>query len=168
MRLTFLVIRSLVYASAFLWLWTWVARLLRRFDSFFGGPLPVWTETLGYGGLVLGAGLVVWCIGAFTVQGRGTPAIFDSPRRLVGVGPYRYIRNPMYIGGALLLMGFGCLLRSPSILVFVSIWWLLFHLFVVLYEEHTLRAKFGPDYEEYCRRTPRWIPRFGRAASVEI
>ena len=75
MRLTFLVIRSLVYASAFLWLWTWVARLLRRFDGFFGGPLPAWTETFGYGGLALGGGLVVWCIGAFIVQGRGTPAM---------------------------------------------------------------------------------------------
>ena len=50
MRLTFLAMRSLVYASAFLWLWTWVAGLLRRFDRFFGGPLPAWTETLGYGG----------------------------------------------------------------------------------------------------------------------
>ena len=64
----------------------------------------------------------------------------------------------MYIGGALLLLGFGLYQRSPSIVLFVPIWWLLFHLVVVLYEEATLRGKFGPDYDEYCRRTPRWIP----------
>ncbi len=120
----------------------------------------MWSQTGGFGALALGAALVAWCLGAFIVQGRGTPALFDSPRRLVAAGPYRYVRNPMYIGGALLLLGFGLVQRSPSIVLFVAVWCLLFHLFVVLYEEAALRAKFGPDYEEYCRRTPRWIPRF--------
>ena len=75
-------------------------------------------------------------------------------------GPYRFVRNPMYIGGALLLLGFGLYQRSPSIVLFAPGWWLLFHLLVVLYEEATLRSKFGPDYDAYCRRTPRWIPRY--------
>ncbi len=65
----------------------------------------------------------------------------------------------MYIGGALLLLGFGLYQRSPSIVLFVPAWWLLAHLLVVFYEEAHLRSKFGPDYDEYCRRTPRWIPR---------
>jgi protein-S-isoprenylcysteine O-methyltransferase Ste14 len=65
----------------------------------------------------------------------------------------------MYLGAAMLLLGFGLYQRSPSIALFVPAWWLLFHAFVVFYEEATLREKFGSDYEKYCRRTPRWIPR---------
>ena len=156
----FAALRSILYASGFLWLWAWIATPLRRYDDTLGGALPVWSRAGGFGVLALGAALVAWCLGAFVVQGRGTPALFDSPRRLVAAGPYRYVRNPMYIGGALLLLGFGLFQRSPSIVLFVAVWWLLFHLFVVLYEEAALRARFGPDYEEYCRRTPRWIPRF--------
>lgn len=159
MRQTFVALRSILYASGFLWLWTWVARSLRQFDGSLGGALPPWGSTLAYAVLTLGGILVGWCMGAFIIRGRGTPAVFDSPRRLVAVGPYRHVRNPMYIGAGLLLLGFGLLLRSPSIVLFVPAWWLLFHLVVVLYEEGALRGKFGHDYEEYCRRTPRWIPR---------
>jgi protein-S-isoprenylcysteine O-methyltransferase Ste14 len=71
----------------------------------------------------------------------------------------------MYIGGALLLLGFGLQLQSPAVVLFVPAWWLLFHLVVVLYEEATLRGKFGADYDAYCRRTPRWIPRVLRSES---
>jgi protein-S-isoprenylcysteine O-methyltransferase Ste14 len=156
--LTFVALRSVMFAGGFLWLWGWVALLLRPFDDVLGGTLPEWSRAAGFAALACGGAIVAWCIGAFVVQGRGTPALFDAPRRLVALGPYRYARNPMYIGGALLLLGFGLYQRSPSIVLFVPIWWLLFHLVVVLYEEATLRGKFGPDYDEYCRRTPRWIP----------
>jgi len=164
MNRTFLALRSAVYASGFLWLWAWAVQLLRPFDDGLGGPLPGWSRAAGLFALVAGAGVAAWCIGTFVVQGRGTPALFDAPRRLVARGPYRYVRNPMYIGGALLLLGFGLYQRSPSMVLFVPAWWLLFHLLVVLYEEQTLRGKFGPAYVEYCRRTPRWIPRFTHPA----
>jgi hypothetical protein len=68
----------------------------------------------------------------------------------------------MYAGGALLLLGLGLDQRSPAIVLFAPAWWLLFHLLVILYEEPVLRSKFGQDYEAYCRRTPRWIPRLMR------
>ncbi|HEV3197081.1 MAG TPA: isoprenylcysteine carboxylmethyltransferase family protein [Bryobacteraceae bacterium] len=158
MNLTFVALRSVVFASGFLWLWTWVARLLGPFDDLLGGPLPEWSRAVGLPVLAFGGVVAAWCIGAFVVRGRGTPALFDPPRRLVRVGPYRYARNPMYIGGALLLLGVGLYQRSPAVVLFVPVWWLLFHLLVVLYEEAALRTKFGPDYDEYCRRTPRWIP----------
>jgi protein-S-isoprenylcysteine O-methyltransferase Ste14 len=158
MQVVFVALRSAVAACAFLWLWAWVALRLRPFDSALGGPLPAWTQAVGLTALVVGATVAAWCIGAFVVQGRGTPAPFDAPRRLVAVGPYRYARNPMYVGGALLLLGLGLYQRSPSIVLFVPVWWLLFHLFAVLYEEPALHRKFGRDYEEYCRRTPRWLP----------
>jgi protein-S-isoprenylcysteine O-methyltransferase Ste14 len=153
-------LRSIVYASAFLWLWVWVATPLHRFDTPLGGALPPWSRAAGFGALVVGAALAAWCIASFIVQGRGTPAVFDAPRRLVIVGPYRYVRNPMYLGGALLLLALGLIRASPAIVLFVPVWWLLFHMLVVLYEEPALRAKFGPDYERYCMRTPRWLPRF--------
>jgi hypothetical protein len=56
--------------------------------------------------------------------------------------------------------------RSPSIVLFVPAWWVLFHLLVILYEEPVLRSKFGRDYEAYCRRTPRWIPRLTLAKTI--
>lgn len=158
MNLAFVALRSVVFASGFLWLWAWVTRFLRPFDEVLGGLLPEWSRPAGFPVLAFGGVVAAWCIGAFIVRGRGTPALFDAPRRLVAVGPYRYARNPMYIGGALLLLGFGLYQRSPAIVLFVPAWWLLFHLLVVLYEEAALRSKFGPDYDEYCRRTPRWIP----------
>src|SRR3989442_9760477 len=157
MTTIFVALRSAVFAAGFLWLWVWIARLLLPFDDVLGGPLPDWTRAVELLGLALGGAVVVWCIGVFVVQGRGTPALFDAPRRLVAIGPYRYVRNPMYIGGALLLLGFGLVQQSPSVVLFVPAWLLLFHLVVVFYEEACLRDKFGHEYDEYCRRTPRWI-----------
>src|SRR5690348_14983087 len=91
-------LRSIVFAAAFLWGWGWLALMLRRFDR---APLASWTIAPGEVLFVLGGAVAAWCIGAFVVRGRGTPALFDPPRRLVAVGPYVYVRNPMYIGGAL-------------------------------------------------------------------
>jgi protein-S-isoprenylcysteine O-methyltransferase Ste14 len=159
MQTIFVALRSAVFGAGFFWLWTWIALLLRAFDPPLGGPLPPWTASAGAAILSAGAVLALWCIGAFIVRGRGTPALFDPPRRFVAVGPYRLVRNPMYVGGALLLLGFGLSQRSPAIVLFVPLWALLFHLLVVLYEEGALQAKFGSEYDDYCRRTPRWIPR---------
>jgi hypothetical protein len=94
--MTFTALRSILYALGFLWLWAWVAGSLRQFDPDLGGALPAWTFDAAFPILAVGALLVVWCLAAFIVQGRGTPALFDAPRRLVAVGPYRHVRNPMY------------------------------------------------------------------------
>lgn len=119
MVLTFVALRSVVFAFGFLWLWTWVALSLLRFDAALGGPLADWTALPGWAVLALGGMVAAWCIGTFVVRGRGTPALFDAPRRLVAVGPYRYVRNPMYVGGAMLLLGLGLVDRSPCIVLFV-------------------------------------------------
>src|SRR5262245_61539400 len=100
MKLSFVALRSAVFAAGFLGLWTWVALRLRPYDSLLGGPLPPWSRPAGYAALALGGIVAAWCIGAFVIRGHGTPALFDAPQRLVGVGPYRFVRNPMYIGGA--------------------------------------------------------------------
>jgi protein-S-isoprenylcysteine O-methyltransferase Ste14 len=83
----------------------------------------------------------------------------DPPRKFVAAGPYRCVRNPMYIGGFLVLAGFGLYEQSPAILFFALPWLLLAHLFVMLYEEPHLRATFGTPYDTYCRSVPRWLPR---------
>ena len=160
MKTVFIAVRALVVMAAFLWLWAWVALGLRRYDSLYNLQLPEWTRLLAVPVMLAGAALAVACIATFVVIGRGMPAPFDPPRQFVAVGPYRCVRNPMYIGGALLLAGFALYLRSGAALIFCLPWLLLAHIFVLLYEEPTLRTKFGAPYETYCRTVPRWIPRF--------
>ncbi len=106
-----------------------------------------------------GAAVAVWCIFTFATIGNGTPAPFDPPRRLVIRGPYRFVRNPMYIGAGLALASAALFYESWPILVYAGLFFLATHVFVVLYEEPTLRRTFGEEYEVYCRQVGRWWPR---------
>ena len=106
-----------------------------------------------------GGALALWCIFTFVVVGRGTPAPFDPPRRLVVRGPYAVVRNPMYIGAGLALAGASLFYRSPALLLYAVGFVLATHFFVVLYEEPALRRAFGTEYDLYCRRVRRWWPR---------
>ena len=159
MKTLFIALRSLAFMAAFLYLWTWVALGVRSWDAALGMVLPPWVRGLGVGLLGAGALLALTCVGCFVVRGQGTPAPFDAPREFVAVGPYRRVRNPMYLGGLMLLLGLGCYLRSGAIVVFAGAWVLLAHLFVIGYEEPALRRRFGAAYEAYCRNVRRWIPR---------
>lgn len=109
--------------------------------------------------IAVGAAFYFRCALDFVFKGRGTPAPIDAPKFLVTSNLYRMVRNPMYVGVVMVVVGEALFLQSFAILRYAGIVWLGFHLFVVLYEEPTLREKFGKDYEEYCRRVPRWIPR---------
>jgi protein-S-isoprenylcysteine O-methyltransferase Ste14 len=108
---------------------------------------------------VSGAALALACILTFVFVGRGTPAPFDPPRRLVTKGPYRLVRNPMYLGAGLALAGAAVAYRSIPLLGYAGAFILITHSFVVLYEEPTLRRTFDGDYEAYCRRVGRWWPK---------
>jgi protein-S-isoprenylcysteine O-methyltransferase Ste14 len=108
---------------------------------------------------VVGAAVALWCILTFATIGKGTPAPFDPPRRLVIRGPYRFVRNPMYIGAGLALASAALFYESLPLLGYAALFFLVTHTFVVLYEEPTLRRTFGPDYEAYCRQVRRWLPR---------
>lgn len=113
-------------------------------------------------GMVLGTAgtaLALSCIVAFAFVGRGTPAPFDPPRRLVVQGPYRFVRNPMYIGAGFALAGAALFYQSFGLLGYIGVLFLVTHLFVAAYEEPTLRRTFGKEYREYCERTGRWWPR---------
>jgi protein-S-isoprenylcysteine O-methyltransferase Ste14 len=106
-----------------------------------------------------GAALALTCILTFVFVGKGTPAPFDPPRRLVVQGPYRLVRNPMYLGAGLALAGAALFYRSIPLLGYAGVFLLITHSFVVLYEEPTLRQTFEKDYDAYCHRTGRWWPK---------
>ncbi len=114
---------------------------------------------LGWAPMVVGAGFYFRCALDFVFKGRGTPLPIDAPKFLVTSNLYRMVRNPMYVGVLMVMVGEGLFLQSFAVLRYAALFWLGFHLFVVLYEEPTLRKKFGAEYEEYCRQVPRWIPR---------
>lgn len=157
-------LRAVVYMTAFLLFFAWLALRVRTLDHFVRITLPGGVEILGVVLMVGGGVLGLACVGTFIIRGKGTPAPFDAPREFVAAGPYRYVRNPMYVGGLFLLGGFGLLQHSISILLMALLLFLVVHLMVVFYEEPTLRKSFGASYEEYCRTTRRWLPCLGRAA----
>ncbi|HTW49729.1 MAG TPA: methyltransferase [Acidobacteriaceae bacterium] len=154
-----LLIRTIVYATFFIgFLLVWLpARVLAAV----GIDRPAAIGVPQVAGLILGilgAVLALSCVAAFIWLGKGTPAPFDAPRRLVVRGPYRFIRNPMYLGAGLALAAAALFYRSAALLAYAALFLLAFHCFVLFYEEPTLRRIFGVDYENYCRRTGRWWP----------
>lgn len=110
---------------------------------------------------IIGFSVAMRCVWDFGWTGHGTPAPFIPPQRLVVVGFYRYVRNPMYTGLIAGWLGlwvvFGRVSTEAVIEFAAGI--LAINLFVILYEERALRAKFDGDYDEYRRHVPRWIPR---------
>ena len=116
------------------------------------------------GALMIAAGLSVLLdsFARFAIQGRGTPAPVASPHHLVVTGPYRYVRNPMYVALTSLILGQGLLFGSVPLLEYGCVVWLGSFAFVLLYEEPALRREFGKEYEQYCAHVPRWIPRIRR------
>jgi protein-S-isoprenylcysteine O-methyltransferase Ste14 len=155
----FIIFRAITYATLFIVFvliylpsrflsWSGIAR-----PAAFGGPQIV--------GMIVGsvgAVIALWCVGAFAWIGKGTPAPFDPPRRLVIRGPYRFVRNPMYIGAGTALTGAALFYKSLPLLAYVVIFVLITHLFVMLYEEPALLRTFGQEYEAYCHRVRRWLP----------
>src|ERR1700736_609341 len=116
MKTLFVALRSAVFGAGFVMLWGWAAWSLHlRYDGTLGFALPEWTSPLGIVLLAAGGALALACVTAFVIRGEGTPAPFDPPRKFVAAGPYRFVRNPMYIGGFRMFSGFGLYERSPAI-----------------------------------------------------
>ena len=155
----FAILRTCLFAVLFMG--TVGIYLPRYFGLLNGGPHFTDWRALGFVPLILGALLALRCAFAFAWTGLGTPAPFDAPRRLVVTGMYRYVRNPMYLGMALFLIGEWMLFGSDPrgaityLLVCAMSTWL----FVKFYEEPTLRQKFPADYDQYTRNVPRFWPR---------
>ncbi len=116
--------------------------------------------------IALGAGVYFWCLSLFATVGRGTPGPWDAPRRVVVVGPNRWVRNPIYVAALLVVVGEAWLFLSLPVLLYAAALALGVHLFVVGYEEPTLRRRFGDEYAAYQRRVRRWVPRPPRRDSA--
>ena len=109
--------------------------------------------------IAAGIAIVLDSFARFALQGLGTPAPILPTRHLVVSGLYRYVRNPMYVGVLSIILGQGLLLGDGRLFAYGVLLWLGFHVFVVGYEEPTLRRSFGTEYEAFRRNVPRWIPR---------
>jgi len=118
-------------------------------------------QLAGFPMLVFGALVLLTCIWEFARKGKGTLAPVDPPKHLVIEGLYRYVRNPMYVGVITILLGELLLVWTKSFAAYVAFVVVAVNVFVMGYEEPTLRRLFGREYEEYCRRVGRWMPRLG-------
>jgi len=150
---------SLAVGVAFFSLWFWLLPRWLGFQVAMAGAAQ-W-RWLAAVPSVLGFAVALRCVWDFGWTGRGTPAPIAPPQRLVVVGFYRYVRNPMYGGFVTGWIGLWIVFGHaswPAIAVAAAVA-VGVHLFVVFYEEPTLRKKFGTDYEEYCRNVRRWWPR---------
>jgi protein-S-isoprenylcysteine O-methyltransferase Ste14 len=152
----FAVVRSLVISVIFLSIWTWFLPRWIVGNDAFANPRPI-----GWIVIALGVVLAFACALEFAWRGIGTPAPFDPPRRLVVSGLYRWVRNPMYIGLGVLLLGEAITFPrlTTTMLVTIAALWCVTTLFILVFEEPVLREKFGDDYIDYCHHVRRWIPR---------
>ena len=108
--------------------------------------------------MALGATVLLRCIWEFMVTGRGTLLPVDLPIQLVVRGLYRYVRNPMYLGAFILLLGEAALFESFPVLLYAVAWLMIINLSVLLCEEPVLHRRFGDFYERYAAAVRRWVP----------
>ena len=114
---------------------------------------------------VVGVVLVVLCCVALLhafgrfVEGLGTPAPIAPTERLVIGGLYRYVRNPMYLAVAGIVVGQALILGRLVLVAYTAMFLVVVAVFVHRYEEPTLRRRFDGDYETYLRAVPAWWPR---------
>ena len=156
----FVLVRAVTYATLFIAFV--LVYLPARFLSWSGIVEPATTGAPQVAGMIvvaIGTAIALWCVVTFVFIGKGTPAPFDPPRKLVIRGPYQFVRNPMYIGAAMTLAGAALFYESLSIFNYTGLFFFITHLFVVLYEEPTLRRTFGDEYEAYFCRVRRWWPK---------
>jgi protein-S-isoprenylcysteine O-methyltransferase Ste14 len=131
---------------------------------------PVRADVRGAGAagwLLIAAGIALYFACAFwgfALRGRGTPLPLDPPKKLVVVGPYRIVRNPMYWSVAFVMLGEAAVFHSMALVDLAAVFFVAVNLFVLFVEEPGLKAKFGAEYEQYCRQVPRWLPRIRRPA----
>ena len=109
---------------------------------------------------LIGLGMLIWCFWDFVQKGKGTPAPIEPPKELVVTGLYNYVRNPMYVGVLLVIIGHFWWFGFWNLLIYALFVFLAFSAFVIFYEEPNLKQRFGAAYEAYLKRVPRWIPRF--------
>lgn len=121
--------------------------------------VPAALRILGVLLTAIGVAFLLQAFARFVIEGLGTPAPVAPPERLVIGGVYRYVRNPMYLAVASAIVGQALLLGQPGLLVYAALFAAITFCFVRLYEEPTLRSRFGPSYDAYRAAVPGWLPR---------
>ena len=127
-----------------------------------------WSPPLFHLGILRSLALPLWTVGAWIIirccidiirHGHGTPAHMDPPKELITTGFYRHVRNPVYLGALLAMIGHILWSGSIWVIVYFLIYVIAFYILITVFEEPSLRTRFGLGYEEYLKRVPRWIPR---------
>jgi len=153
----FALLRGAIVAPLFISLWMYF--LPRWLD---GREVFADQRPLGWIVVAIGAAIALPCVWQFAWRGLGTPFPLDPPRRFVVSGPYRFVRNPMYFGMGIAMLGEAMVFPHATKILLLE--WavaaVLASIFIGAYEEPALRQMFGEDYETYCRNVRRWIPRF--------
>ena len=148
----FFVIAPCLAAGLVPW---WITRWEIQ-PAFLNVELP---RVIGIALIAAGVPGVVDSFARFALQGLGTPAPVAPPQKLVVSGLYRYVRNPMYVSVIAIVLGQAFLFGDWRLIIYGVAFWLVAHLYVMFYEEPTLRHKFGPEYRTFCANVPRWLPR---------
>jgi protein-S-isoprenylcysteine O-methyltransferase Ste14 len=117
------------------------------------------TQALGILLFAVGFALTSWCMLLFFQIGRGTIMPWDPTQKLVAVGPYQYVRNPMITGVIGMVAGEALFFGSTAIGILATIFFAINHVYFIYSEEPGLEIRFGESYREYKRNVPRWIPR---------
>jgi protein-S-isoprenylcysteine O-methyltransferase Ste14 len=134
--------------------------LLTGWDS--SGP-PLWLQAVGWLAIAAGAAVLLEAFARFVIEGIGTPAPVAPTQELVVGGLYRYVRNPMYLAVAALILGQAAILGSWLLVAYAAAFLATVWAFVHWYEEPYLRRRFGAAYDDYATRVPGWWPRAPRA-----
>ena len=131
-------------------------------------PILIAADRTAVGGAALGLALFLFAFGTvvylrsawdFAVFGSGTPAPIDAPKRLVTRGFYRYTRNPMYVAVLTVVVGWAVFFGAVILVAYAALLFVIFSLFIRLYEEPRLEREFGGDYATYVSQVSRWLPR---------
>lgn len=154
--------RSAVIISAIFMTIGLLIGYLRRLDAYLGVELPMWVRVPGVVAVVAGGALVLICGAMLSTRAIGTHVGEEwfMPREFVAAGPFRYVRNPMSLGGVVLMAGIALWQRSTLALGLSVALFVLMHAVVVYLEEPGLEKRFGESYREYKRHVRRWIPRW--------
>jgi protein-S-isoprenylcysteine O-methyltransferase Ste14 len=157
------LLNAVLFFAVFMIALPWVAHRLWPAPL----PLPPWLRiaagaTLGFGGVAVW----IYCLDVFSRRGCGTPFALDAPRHLVTGGPYGVVRNTIMAGELAVVWGEALYLASPGVLLYAAVLTLAGHVLVISIEEPELRERFGEQYDTYCRRVPRWLPRWRRRRSA--